>query len=58
MGGIGSRLGPYGVGSNDQTLREVSREPGGRWSAPAILTEGPFSDRQPVYSPGVEGLSR
>jgi hypothetical protein len=39
-----------GVGSLEQNLREVRRTPQG-WSAVDLLTEGPFSDRQPVYSP-------
>ncbi len=40
-----------GVGSTDQSLREAKRDPAGRWSAPELVTEGPFRDRQPVYSP-------
>jgi serine/threonine protein kinase len=38
------------VGSREQNLREVRRnEP--EWGTVELLTEGPFSDRQPVYSP-------
>ena len=40
-----------GVGSTDQNLREAKRDAAGRWSAPELVTEGPFRDRQPVYSP-------
>ena len=40
-----------GVGSTDQNLHEVKRDAQGRWSEPAPVTEGPFRDRQPVYSP-------
>jgi Tol biopolymer transport system component len=39
------------VGSSDQSLHEAARGPDGRWSAPQLVTEGPFRDRQPVYSP-------
>jgi Tol biopolymer transport system component len=39
-----------GVGSTEQNLREVRRADGG-WSEVELLTQGPFSDRQPVYSP-------
>jgi Tol biopolymer transport system component len=49
LSGPGSLI--VGIGSTDQNLREVSREAGGRWSPASNLTEGPFSDRQPVYSP-------
>ncbi len=40
-----------GVGSTDQNLHEVKRDAEGRWGAPVNVTEGPFRDRQPVYSP-------
>ncbi len=40
-----------GVGSTDQNLHEVKRDAQGRWSEPVPVTEGPFRDRQPVYSP-------
>ncbi len=40
-----------GVGSRDQNLREAKRDAAGRWGAPELVTEGPFRDRQPVYSP-------
>ncbi|MCB1009661.1 MAG: protein kinase [Acidobacteria bacterium] len=39
-----------GIGSTEQNLREARRE-GPGWRAVELLTEGPFSDRQPVYSP-------
>jgi eukaryotic-like serine/threonine-protein kinase len=39
-----------GVGSIEQNLREARRSEGG-WGGVDLLTEGPFSDRQPVYSP-------
>jgi len=47
--GSGSLI--VGGGSTDQNLRTVTRGAGGRWSAPVLETEGPFRDRQPVYSP-------
>jgi serine/threonine protein kinase len=47
--GSGSLI--VGVGSTDQSLLESSRDPAGRWQAPALVTEGPFRDRQPCYSP-------
>ena len=40
-----------GVGSTDQNLFEVKRDAQGHWSSPVNVTEGPFRDRQPVYSP-------
>ncbi len=40
-----------GVGSTDQNLHEAKRDGAQRWSAPALATEGPFRDRQPLYSP-------
>jgi Tol biopolymer transport system component len=39
------------VGSTDQNLHEARREAGAGWAPPAPATEGPFRDRQPVYSP-------
>lgn len=39
-----------GVGSTEQNLREARRVERG-WSPAELLTQGPFSDRQPVYSP-------
>jgi len=39
-----------GIGSTEQNLREARRD-GAAWSSAALLTEGPFSDRQPVYTP-------
>ena len=39
-----------GVGSTEQNLREVRRGDSA-WSPAELLTQGPFSDRQPVYSP-------
>jgi hypothetical protein len=38
------------VGSTEQNIREVRRSASG-WGSVELLTEGPFSDRQPVYSP-------
>ena len=49
VAGRGSLI--VGVGSSDQNLQEVRRVAAGRWSDPRIETEGPFRDRQPVYSP-------
>ncbi len=40
-----------GVGSTDQSLLEAKRDGAGRWGAPVPVTEGPFQDRQPAYSP-------
>ncbi len=49
------RVGPgsliVGVGSTDQSLLEARRGTAGRWSPPELVTEGPFRDRQPCYSP-------
>jgi len=39
-----------GAGSTEQNLREARRE-GATWSGVERLTEGPFSDRQPIYTP-------
>jgi Tol biopolymer transport system component len=49
VAGKGSLI--VGVGSSDQNLQEARRSAAGRWSEPRIETEGPFRDRQPVYSP-------
>jgi len=46
--GAGSLV--VGIGSTEQNLREVRRS-SGTWGAVELLTQGPFSDRQPVYSP-------
>ena len=43
-----------GAGSTDQNLLESRRGVAGprmEWSDPELATEGPFRDRQPVYSP-------
>jgi serine/threonine protein kinase len=40
-----------GVESAEQSLIELRRAAGESWSAPSPRTEGPFHDRQPVYSP-------
>ncbi len=43
-----------GAGSTDQNLFEARRGVAGQrleWGAPELATEGPFRDRQPVYSP-------
>jgi Tol biopolymer transport system component len=49
------RAGPgsmvVGNGSDDQSLLEARRDESGRWSSANQVTEGPFQDRQPVYSP-------
>ncbi|MCL4819642.1 MAG: serine/threonine-protein kinase [Vicinamibacteria bacterium] len=39
------------LGSLEQSLHQVERTGPGRWGNAAPLTEGPFSDRQPAYSP-------
>ncbi|HLF57612.1 MAG TPA: hypothetical protein VI942_12265, partial [Thermoanaerobaculia bacterium] len=40
-----------GLGSEEQSLSELTVSAEGAWSATRQLTEGPFFDRQPVYSP-------
>jgi serine/threonine protein kinase len=40
-----------GVESAEQSLIELRRTAGAVWGAPVPRTEGPFHDRQPMYSP-------
>jgi Tol biopolymer transport system component len=39
------------LGSQEQSLYELRRDPLGGWESAETLTEGPYSDRQPAYSP-------
>jgi Tol biopolymer transport system component len=39
-----------GLATTEESLFEVRRTPAG-WADPVQLTEGPYTDRQPVYSP-------
>ncbi|MCM2268842.1 MAG: protein kinase [Thermoanaerobaculia bacterium] len=39
------------LGSQEQSLFELARTGAGAWSHAEPRTEGPYSDRQPVYSP-------
>ena len=44
------------LGSQEQSLYELRRGPDGGWESAEARTEGPYSDRQPAYSPDGEWL--
>jgi len=54
VAGAGSLV--VSLGSQEQSLYEMRRGPRGGWGSAEARTEGPYTDRQPAYSPDGQWL--